>query len=84
MKQLNVAILGQGRSGHIHGDYLITVLSTSHHVVSHPTPYIAKNMFGCAVADYTDCLQRTTLMVNATPSHCVPITTDLIRPVFMC
>ena len=88
MKQLNVAILGQGRSGRsIHGDYLITVPHKYKvtHVVE-PIPErrdIAKNMFGCAVhADYTELFGATDIdfVVNATPSHLhVPITTDLIR-----
>ncbi len=88
MKQLRVAILGQGRSGRsIHADYLVTVPDKFRitHVVD-PMPErreIAKDLFGCQVhADYKELFGHKDIdfVVNATPSHLhVPITMDLIK-----
>lgn len=88
MKQLQVAIIGQGRSGRsIHAEYLITEPDKFRitHVVD-PMPErraIARDLYGCAVhADYTELFGHKDIdfVVNATPSHLhVSVTTDLIK-----
>jgi scyllo-inositol 2-dehydrogenase (NADP+) len=88
MKPLNIAILGQGRSGRdIHGAYLRTVpdrfkIAT----VVEPLPeraLRARAEYGCEVLDdYRALFGRADLdlVVNATPSHLhVPISLDLLN-----
>jgi len=87
MKQLRLAILGQGRSGRdIHGKYLLTALDKFQvDYVVDPIPErreMAAKEYGCQVlADYTELFgkQNVDFVVNATPSHLhVPITMDLL------
>jgi predicted dehydrogenase len=88
MKQLRLAILGQGRSGRdIHGRYLLT--ATDRYKVAYivdPVPQRrerAAEEFGCPVfAGYTELFDKKDIdfVVNATPSHLhVPITLDLMK-----
>ena len=76
MKQLNLAIIGQGRSGRdIHGAYLHTDTERFRVVaiveVSPERRDRAKEEFGCDVyEDYRDLFSRNDidLVINATPS----------------
>lgn len=87
MKQLRIAILGQGRSGRdIHGLHMHTD-TERFKVVAVVDPMDirrerAKNEFGCDVySDYREILSRDDidLVVNSTPSHLhYPITKDLL------
>lgn len=88
MKKLNIAILGQGRSGRdIHGAYLLT--DTEKFCVKYvvdPLPHRrerAQKEYGCQVLEsYTELFDKTDIdfVVNATPSHMhYPITMDLMN-----
>jgi scyllo-inositol 2-dehydrogenase (NADP+) len=88
MKQLNLAIIGQGRSGRdIHGAYLHTDTERFRVVaiveVSPERRDRAKEEFGCDVyEDYRDLFSRNDidLVINATPSHLhFDITKDLLE-----
>ena len=87
MKQLRIAILGQGRSGRdIHGRYLAT--EPAKYKIAYVVDPIperrerAVREYGCeALADYTELFGRTDvdLVTNSTPSYLhVPVTTDLL------
>ena len=87
MKQLRLAILGQGRSGRdIHGNYLRTAGDKFQVAyVAEPIPERrerAANEYGCQVVeDYTELFGKDDIdfFVNATPSHLhLPITLDLL------
>lgn len=88
MKKLNIAILGQGRSGRdIHGKYLLT-RTDKYNVVYVVEPLenrreIAKKEYGCTVlSSYTELFDKTDIdfVVNATPSHMhFDITADLLN-----
>lgn len=89
MKKLNVAIIGQGRSGkNIHGRYFLSEENKLFNVVA-VVDKIAlrrekgKEVFGCeAYEDYTQLFERKDidLVVNATFSHMHPeITVDLLN-----
>lgn len=88
MKQMNVCILGQGRSGRdIHGKYFKTE-QDMYKVVAVVEPIEerrlrAKEEYGCDVYDdYHKILNRKDidLVINATPSHLhFPITLDLLN-----
>ncbi|MCL2056504.1 MAG: Gfo/Idh/MocA family oxidoreductase [Oscillospiraceae bacterium] len=88
MKQLRIAILGQGRSGRdIHGAYFLTA-GEKYKVAFVADPIKerrdrAEKEYGCrAFADYADFPEDggIDLVVNATPSHLhVPVTLDLLR-----
>ena len=89
MKKLNVAIIGQGRSGRdIHGKYFLTeeakaLFNVAAIVELDPLRRNrAKEEFGCAVLeDYRDLFQmkELDLVINATFSHLhYPITMDLL------
>lgn len=91
MKPLNVAIIGQGRSGRdIHGAYLKT--DPEHfRIVAAVDPLEDRRQraaaeYGCDVyADYHDLLPRkdVDLVVNATPSHLhVPVTKEFLEAGF--
>ncbi len=95
MKRLNVAILGQGRSGlDIHGAYFLTdperfrVAAVVDELSERREK--AEKLFGCdTYADYTALFGRTDidLVVNALPSHFhPPVTCDLLTHGFnvMC
>ena len=88
MKQLNVAVLGQGRSGlDIHCNYLPK--DTEHFRIAAVVDALperrekAARLFGCDVyADYTELFARQDidLVVSALPSHFhPPVTIDLLR-----
>jgi len=88
MKQLRIAILGQGRSGRdIHGKYLLT--ATDKYKVAYIVDPIrerrnrAVKEYGCPVyADYKEIFDKDDIdfIVNATPSHLhVPINLDLLK-----
>ena len=88
MKKLNVAILGQGRSGYgIHGKYLLT--DTERFTVVAVVDKMAERrekaerLFGCKTyEDYTELFGRTDidLVVNALPSwYHAPVTIDLLK-----
>ncbi len=88
MKKLNVAILGQGRSGYsIHGKHLLTDTERFNVIaVVDALPERrekAEKVFGCQTfADYTELFGRTDidLVVNALPSwYHAPVTTDLLK-----
>ncbi len=91
MKQLRVAILGQGRSGRdIHGANLIN-MQEKFKIVAIVDPLEdrrnrAKMEYGCdTYADYHDIMKRDDidLVVNATPSHLhVPITLEFLNKGF--
>lgn len=87
MKRLNVAILGQGRSGlDIHGAYFLTdpdrfrVVAVADALPERRAK--AERLFGCdTCADYTGLFGRKDidLVVNALPSHFhPPVTRDLL------
>jgi scyllo-inositol 2-dehydrogenase (NADP+) len=87
MKVLNLAIIGQGRSGRdIHGAYLRT--ASEHFRIVAVADLLedrrkrAVEEFGCeAVADYHDLMARDDLdlIVNSTPSHLhVPVTREFL------
>jgi len=87
-KQLNIAILGQGRSGRdIHGKYLLT--DTRRFKVAYvvdPIPQRRERAameYGCPVFDdYRQLLDKNDIdfVVNATPSHLhAPVTLDLLN-----
>ena len=87
MKRLNVAILGQGRSGRdIHGQFLLT--ATEKFRIAYavdPVPERrerAEKEYGCeALADYAGLFGKNDVdfVVNAAPSHFhVPVTLDLL------
>lgn len=89
MKKLNVAILGQGRSGRdIHAANLQR-LKEKFQVTAIVEPLEkrrerAEKEFGCAVyTDYTELFAQVSeidLVVNSTPSHFhVPVTLDLLK-----
>jgi scyllo-inositol 2-dehydrogenase (NADP+) len=88
MKKLNVAIIGQGRSGRdIHGMTLLQ-LSEKYQVVAvvdglEERRERARNEYGCdTYAEYQELFQRQDLdlIVNASPSHLhVPITLDCLK-----
>lgn len=88
MKQLRVAILGQGRSGRdIHGRHLLTDTERFKIVaivdpIDHRRERAAKE-YGCETfKDYTELFGRQDidLVINATPSHLhFPVTTDLLN-----
>ncbi len=78
MKKLNVAIIGQGRSGRdIHGKFFKSDLNTKYNVVAvvdaiEERRIRAKEEWGCdAYADYRDLFGRTDIdvVVNSTFSH---------------
>ncbi len=78
MKKLNVAIIGQGRSGRdIHGKFFKSDLNTKYNVVAvvdaiEERRIRAKEEWGCDVyADYRDLFGRTDIdvVVNSTFSH---------------
>lgn len=88
MKKLNVAILGQGRSGRdIHGSYLLT--DTEKFTVKYVVDPLAhrreraREEYGCQVLEsYTELFGRDDIdfVVNAAPSHLhYPITMDLMN-----
>ncbi len=88
MKQLNVAILGQGRSGlSIHGKHLLT--DTERFKVVAVVDKLperrekAEKLFGCQTfEEYTELFGRTDidLVINALPSwYHAPVTTDLLK-----
>ena len=89
MKKLNVAIIGQGRSGRdIHGAFFRSELNTKYQVVAivdalEERRIRAKEEFGCDVyADYHELFGRTDidLVVNSTFSHMhTPVTIDLLE-----
>ena len=90
MKQIRLAILGQGRSGRdIHGLHLQTAKGKEKFkivCVADPIPQRrerAAKEFDCLVfSDYKEFLDRDDidLVVNATPSHLhVPVTLDLLE-----
>ena len=89
MKKLNVAIIGQGRSGRdIHGKFFLGELNTRYNVVAvvealENRRERAKEEYGCDVyADYTELFGRTDidLVVNSTFSHQhAEITIDLLN-----
>jgi scyllo-inositol 2-dehydrogenase (NADP+) len=88
MKQVRVAILGQGRSGRdIHGNHLKTA-EDQYKIVAVVDPLAerrerAVQEYGCDVFEsYTELFGRKDidLIINSTPSHLhVPITLDLIN-----
>lgn len=88
MKQINVAILGQGRSGrNIHGKFFLSA-PEMFKVVAVVDPLEdrrerAVKEYGCDVySDYRCLFDRKDidLIVNATPSHLhVPITLDILK-----
>lgn len=91
MKVINVAIIGQGRSGrYIHGQYLKT--DPAHYriaAVADPIPErraMAAGEYRCAVyKDYREIFgqQHIDLIVNASPSHQhVPITLESLKAGF--
>ena len=91
MKQLRLAILGQGRSGRdIHGSYLLT--AADKYKIAYVVDPVeerrkrAADEYRCAVCrDYTEILDKNDidLVVNAAPSHFhVPITMDLLNKGF--
>lgn len=91
MPALNVAILGQGRSGRdIHGHYLITdpdhfrIVAVADPIEERRQRAVAE--YGCdAYAGYEALLQRrdVDLVVNATPSHLhVPVTQAFLEAGF--
>ncbi len=90
MKKLNVAIIGQGRSGRdIHGKYFLDEVSKPYYNVVAVVDAIperrerAAKEFGCDVyADYTELFGRNDidLVVNSTFSHMhYPVTMDLLK-----
>lgn len=88
MKKLNVAILGQGRSGRdIHGAYLLTDTEKFQiRYVADPLAHRrerAQKEYGCEVLEsYTELFGKTDIdfVVNATPSHLhYPIAMDLMN-----
>lgn len=89
MKKLNVAIIGQGRSGRdIHGAFFRSDRNTKYQVVAvvdalEERRIRAKNEYGCDVyADYHELFGRTDidLVVNSTFSHMhTPVTIDLLE-----
>ena len=92
MKKLNVAIIGQGRSGRdIHGAYLLSEANKLFNVVAVVDEIEfrrerAKKEFGCDVySDYHEILDRKDIdfVVNATFSHLhYPVTMDLLKHKF--
>lgn len=92
-KMINVALIGQGRSGRdIHGVYFLGEKSKAHFRVvavvetDESRRARAKAEFGCDVyADYRELFGRNDidLVVNATPSYLhYPITLDLLKHKF--
>lgn len=91
MKRLNVAIIGQGRSGrNIHGAHLVTD-PERYRIALCVDPLEdrrrrAEQEYKCDVAaDYRDALKRRDidLVVNATPSHMhVPVSLDFLNAGF--
>ncbi len=89
MKKLNVAIIGQGRSGRdIHGAYFLSEANTLFNVVAIVDQIEfrrerARKDFGCDVySDYKDLFNRSDLdiVINSTFSHeHYPITMDLLK-----
>ena len=89
LKQLKVAILGQGRSGRDIHAVNLQHLKDKFKIVGIVEPLEkrrerAKNEFGCAVyANYTELFGKSDeidLVVNSTPSHFhVPVTLDLLK-----
>lgn len=91
MKKLNVAILGQGRSGRdIHAANLSRdVLKDKYQIAAIVEPLAkrrerAEKEYGCTIYDdYTELFGKSSeidLVVNATPSHFhVPVTLDLLN-----
>lgn len=90
MKKLNVAIIGQGRSGRdIHGSYFLAEVSKKYYNVVAVVDALevrrkrAAEEFGCDVyADYTELFSRNDidLVVNSTFSHMhYPVTMDLLK-----
>jgi scyllo-inositol 2-dehydrogenase (NADP+) len=88
MKQLRVAILGQGRSGRdIHGKYLVT--DTERFRITAVADPIenrrkrAEEEYGCETfKDYSELLDRKDidLVINSTPSHMhVPVSLEFIK-----
>lgn len=88
MKQLKVAILGQGRSGRdIHGKCLVN-MQNKYKIVAVVDPLEdrrkrAEQEYGCdTYADYRSLMERRDLdlVINATPSHLhVPITLEFLN-----
>lgn len=88
MKQIRVAILGQGRSGrNIHGRYMITD-QDRFKIVAIVDPleerrFRAEKEYGCeSLAEYHELFGRKDidLVINSTPSHLhAPITLDLLN-----
>lgn len=89
MKKLNVAIIGQGRSGRdIHGEFFKSDLNTKYNVVAvidalEERRIRAKEEWGCDIyADYRELLGRDDIdvVVNSTFSHMhADITIDLLK-----
>lgn len=90
MKKLNVAIIGQGRSGRdIHGSYFLSDASKEYYNVVAIVDKMecrrerAKAEFGCDVyEDYTELFGRNDidLVINSTFSHMhYPVTMDLLQ-----
>ena len=89
MKKLNVAIIGQGRSGRdIHGKFFMSPANTHYNIVAAVDEiadrrYTALTEYGCDVyADYRSLFNRDDidLVVNATYSNFhYPITLDLLN-----
>ena len=88
MKQLKVAILGQGRSGRDIHAVNLKRMEDKYQIAAIVEPLEkrrerAKEEYGCALyADYTELLGKSSeidLVVNAAPSHFhVPVTLDLL------
>lgn len=90
MKKLNIAIIGQGRSGaNIHGNFFCSQENTKFNVIAvvdaiESRREKARELYGCEVfASYTDLFamkDQLDLVVNASFSHHhYPITLDLIN-----